>query len=121
MDIWYPERLGAPQRITPQRCLENLNLTVQPARSASRNTPSTSFFGCLLRGMVARYNNVPALGVYTTCGRPILDPNRAWCKRRQPRRQHEDWQGSCRLAFRIPFEAAVTRHQVPCNMGVTAA
>ena len=43
--------------MTPQRCPDRVGVTVHPVPSASRNTPSTSFFGCLERAMLTRYNN----------------------------------------------------------------
>ena len=60
MDTWHPDRLASPHRITPQRCPEQVEMTFQPAFSASCNTLSTSFFGCLDRSMLTRYNT-PAL------------------------------------------------------------
>ena len=44
--------------MTPQRWPDRVGVTVHPPLSASRNAPSTSFFGCLERVMLTRYNTL---------------------------------------------------------------
>ena len=57
MEIWHPERLFSPHRMTPQRCPDDVDVTVQPRASASASAFSTSFFGCLALILLTRYNN----------------------------------------------------------------
>ena len=48
----------SPHRMTPHRCPDRVGVTSHPALSASRKAPSTSFFGCLVRAMLTRYNTL---------------------------------------------------------------
>ena len=57
MEIRHPERLFSPHRMTPQRCPDDVDVTVQPRASASASAFSTSFFGCLALILLTRYNN----------------------------------------------------------------
>ena len=52
-----PIRLASPDRITPQRCPDEVGITAQPAVSAAVSAPSISFFGCFLLILLTGYNS----------------------------------------------------------------
>lgn len=56
MDVRHLEAPTAPHCITPQRWPDRVGATVHPLFSAYRKALSISFFGCLDRAMLTRYN-----------------------------------------------------------------
>ena len=96
IDIWHPERLLSPHRITPQRCPDAVAVTVQPAASASRRASSISFFGCLALAVLTRYNKRPRVGhAVNQWNDPTRRIRRLACIHRADA-DPADWGGECR-------------------------
>ncbi len=56
IETWQPDLLASPHRMTPQRCPDDVGVTVHPASSAAARATSTSFLGCRALGMLTAYN-----------------------------------------------------------------
>ena len=71
IDARHSEVPAAPHSITPQRWPDCVGATVHPSFSASRKARSISFFGCLDRVMLTRYNSAGRMSSKTVRRRGV--------------------------------------------------